>query len=108
MRQRNGTDADPADWPAGARVRSHYRARWTGVIVDAYPRQNPRDHKTAKTTHTLILRVRMERDRNGRPFRKPRVVALNWAWFERLDVPQKGPLTPPERSARARREAEAS
>lgn len=62
-------------WPqVGDCVRSHYRARWSGTVVEVIDRSgaNP------------LCYVRQERDRCGRPMRLQRVVVLDAAYLERL------------------------
>jgi hypothetical protein len=59
----------------GMRVRSNYRARWTGIIVGFA--EYPRDHCAI---------VRITHDRRGNPIRKPNsprnLHTLDCGWLE--------------------------
>ncbi len=62
----------------GARVRSTYRARWTGIVLGPAGGDYP----------ARCVRVRMTHDRHGRPVRKPlsrrHEHVLDAAWLEVL------------------------
>lgn len=68
-------------YPAGTRLRSHYRAQWTGDLVEA--RWNAYT-LGGKQCGNWIIVVRVTHDRNGRPLRKPRVIHLDVGWLEVL------------------------
>jgi hypothetical protein len=67
--------------PAGTRLKSHYRARWTGDLIEANWHRYQHHHEWVGQ---WIITVRITHDRNGRPLRKPRVVRMNAAWLEVL------------------------
>ena len=55
----------------GDTVKSHFRARWTGIIIDIEKRKNISDLATIK----VIL------DRNGNKLRKPIIKTLDVGWL---------------------------
>lgn len=61
--------------PAGTVVRSHFRARWTGVVLGYCDGENGPLH---------CVLVRITHDRNGRPITKPnsarnvKVISPGW------------------------------
>jgi hypothetical protein len=56
----------------GRRVRSLYKARWTGIIEDY----------TLHPTAGCIAHVRITHDRRGNPVRKQKLYSYNWCLFE--------------------------
>jgi len=63
--------------PVGTRVKSHYRARWTGVVVEVVERN---EREPYRYRH-FLLRVKVTHDRRGRPMRKPIYHWLDSAWL---------------------------
>lgn len=63
----------------GTRVRSHYTAHWTGIVVQLVPGKHPDDE---------LYIVRVTHDRHGNPVRKPGKARwlrrLSRAWLEAL------------------------
>ncbi len=61
----------------GTRVRSHYRARWTGVVVE----DSGKNHCGG-----YLVRCLVTHDRRGNPVRKSFTsMVLDTAWLETLD-----------------------
>ena len=58
--------------PVGSRVRSRFRARWTGTVLELVARDD---------TYDLAM-VRIELDRKGNPIRKPWTKILSAYWLE--------------------------
>jgi hypothetical protein len=64
----------------GTRVRSHYRARWTGVIVTAEPELGRALARPEGAYESLLVRPTHSAD--GRPIRKARARRLHYSWLE--------------------------
>jgi hypothetical protein len=65
----------------GTRVRSHYRARWTGVVVSTEPDPGYVACYGAQTAAECLL-VRPTHTVDGRPIRKAKARRLNCSWLE--------------------------
>lgn len=67
--------------PIGARVKSRFRAPWTGVIREEWP------------TGEACYLIEITHDRNGRPFTGPRRLrTLAQWWLEVLDRRPGNPI----------------
>lgn len=60
----------------GDTVKSHFRAKWTGKVIDIELRSNGL---------SPIAVVKVFLDRNGRPLRKPIRKRLDSNWLEKLN-----------------------
>jgi hypothetical protein len=64
-----------ATMPPGTRVRSHFRARWTGIVVAHVPNGPKR----------MIPKIKVTHDRNGNLLRKPIYHTYSSFWLTIVD-----------------------
>ncbi len=64
----------------GTKVRSRYRAAWTGIVLEEIDCHKSKDYKQ---NHNHIVVCLVTHDRHGKPMRKPfRSQALSTFWLE--------------------------
>jgi hypothetical protein len=59
----------------GQRVKSHYRANWSGVVVEVAPRKDA----------TPLITVNVTHDRHGNLMRKTLIKHLDQGWLTATD-----------------------
>ena len=73
---------DSLDLEVGTRVRSHFKAPWTGYVLEKVRSERDTRYRSHKN-HLVVCMI--THDRHGNPMRKPkRSMTLSTYWLEAI------------------------